>query len=79
MSHDCGEEHSGGSRNFFTGIWTSMTSGSGSPTLLCLLRALIGGFRPKHPLMDFAMLGEGLEGAQLGSQLLDGDSRHCCW
>lgn len=48
-----------------------MTSGSGSPTLLCLLRALIGGFRPKHPLMDFAMLGEGLEGAQLGSQLLE--------
>lgn len=52
-------------------MWTSETLGSGSLSLLCLLCALIGGFRPKHPLMDLVTLGRGLEGAQLGSQLLE--------
>lgn len=61
----------GASRNFFPGIWTSKTLGSGSPTLLCLLCALIGGFRPKHPLMDLIMLGRGPEGVRLGSQPLE--------
>lgn len=65
------EEHSGGSRNFFPGIWTSKTLGSVSPTLLCLLCALIGGFRPQTPSYGLIMLGEGLEGVWLGSQPLE--------
>lgn len=72
MSSAYREEHSwrwGDSRNFFTGMWTRKTLGSRSLTLFCLLCALIGGFRSKHPLLDLIMLGKGLEGVHLGSQL----------
>lgn len=67
----------GGSRNVFPGIRTSKTLGSGSPTLLCLLCALIGGFRPKHPLMDLSCWGGA--GRSPAWKSAPGDSRHCCW